>query len=88
MLPGRRGLLLLQTLPNRLDSHLRCSMGHEAEAKRAEVQRQLMADAARLAALVAQTRRAKVLAEAALGAKLGRRINIQGGDLVAVLDGR
>lgn len=63
-------------------------MGEEAEAKRGEVQRQLVGDAARLAALAAQTRRAKALAESALGAKLGRRVNIQGGDLVAVLDGR
>ena len=50
----------------------------EAEQRRTEVQRQLMADTARLAALLEQTRRAKQTAEAALGAKLGRRVNIMG----------
>jgi hypothetical protein len=50
----------------------------DAEARRAEAQRGLVADAARRAALVDQTRAAKALVEAALGAKLKRPVNIQG----------
>ena len=54
------------------------SAANEAEARRIDVQRQLMADSARLAALVARCRRAKEAVEAGLSAKLGRRINIMG----------
>ena len=43
-----------------------------------EVQRSLMADSAALAAAVAQARQAKEEVERVLGARLGRRINIQG----------
>lgn len=50
----------------------------EAEARRGEAQRQLMADSAKLAVLVKRTRAAKEEAERVLGAKLGRRINIMG----------
>ncbi|KAL4459017.1 hypothetical protein ABPG75_013882 [Micractinium tetrahymenae] len=50
----------------------------EAEQRRSEIQRQLMADSAKLAVLVKKTRQAKEGAEAALSAKLGRRINIMG----------
>ena len=50
----------------------------EAEAKKSEIQRELMSDSAKLAALVRKTRLVKAGVEGALGAKLGRRINIQG----------
>eukprot|EP00887_Chlorella_sp_A99_P006696 scaffold3.g6696.t1 len=52
--------------------------GRDTEARRGEVQRQLMADSARLAALVREARAAKAAAEVGLGAKLGRRVNIMG----------
>ncbi|KAI7844631.1 hypothetical protein COHA_001721 [Chlorella ohadii] len=50
----------------------------DAELRRAEIQRQLMADSAKLAVLVKRSRQAKAEVERALGAKLGRRVNIQG----------
>lgn len=52
--------------------------GRDTEARRGEVQRQLMADSARLAALVREARAAKAAAEVGLGAKLWRRVNIMG----------
>ncbi|PRW59500.1 CDK5RAP3 isoform A [Chlorella sorokiniana] len=50
----------------------------DAELRRGEIQRQLMADSAKLAVLLKRSRQAKAETERALGAKLGRRVNIQG----------
>lgn len=46
--------------------------------KKGQVQQDLMADSAKLAALSRKTRDLKHAVEKALGARLGRRINIQG----------
>jgi hypothetical protein len=51
--------------------------GREAGARRDEAQRQLVAGSARLAAALRRTRAAKAGAEAALGARLGRRVHVQ-----------
>lgn len=50
----------------------------DAEARKAEAQRQLVADSAKLAALVRRTREVKSGVEKALGTKLGRVVNVQG----------
>lgn len=83
-------LIALRTSPRYLDrlaAGLQQKAGQEAKFQRAaaesdvrrgKVQRQLMSDSAKLAVLVKKTRQAKDGAEAALSAKLGRRINIMG----------
>lgn len=56
----------------------------EAEARKTEAQRHLVAESAKLAVLLRRTREAKTEVETALGAKLARRINVQG-EINAVL---
>jgi hypothetical protein len=50
----------------------------DADARKSEIQRQLVSDSAKLAALVKRTKEVKTGVEAALSTKLGRRVNIQG----------
>lgn len=56
----------------------------DADARKIEVQRQLVSDSAKLASLVRRTRKVKTGVEAALSAKLSRKVNIQG-EINAVL---
>jgi hypothetical protein len=56
----------------------------DADARKAEVQRQLVSDSAKLAALMRRTREVKTGFEDVLSAKLSRRVNIQG-EINAVL---
>jgi len=56
----------------------------DADARKAEVQRQLVSDSAKLAALVRRTKEVKLGVEEVLSAKLSRRVNIQG-EINAVL---
>jgi hypothetical protein len=56
----------------------------DADARKAEVQRHLVSDSAKLAELVKRTKEVKAGVEAALSTKLGRRVNIQG-EINAVL---
>ena len=86
-------LILLSTserYTERLAGRIRQSAGQEAkflrgaeeaEAKRAELQRTLMADSKRLSELVEKTRELKELVQVGLGSKLGRRVNVQGENL-------
>ena len=83
-------LILLSTserYTERLAGRIRQSAGQEAkflrgaeeaEAKRAELQRTLMADSKRLNELVEKTRGLKELVQVGLGRKLGRKVNVQG----------
>jgi hypothetical protein len=83
-------LILLSTsekYTERLAGRIRQSAGQEAkflrgaeeaEAKRAEVQRTLMAETKRLNELVEKTRGLKELVQVGLGSKLGRKVNVQG----------
>jgi hypothetical protein len=50
----------------------------DAEARKVQAQRQLVADSGKLTAIVRRTKEAKLGVEKALGGRLGRRINVQG----------
>lgn len=57
---------------------IHCRAASDADSKKLQIQRELMADSAKTKAMIQKTRQLKTLVEQALSAKLNRRVNVQG----------